>query len=69
MKKFAIAHADLFDNEMKIYFVEGSSEFQALYDYALQKGYGELEDCADLEALKTLFWDCDELVEISELPE
>ena len=67
MPKYAIAHANLFDNELDIMFVEADS-----WQQALARGHFiSEEDIANLnsiEELKEQFFNMDALIHVSEIP-
>ncbi len=69
MKKFVIATATC-GGDMFITFMEGNSAFEVLEAYAIKEDYGfrKHDDYNDMMELQGLFWDCDQSVEIKEIP-
>lgn len=69
MKKFAIAHA-YEDGDVVISFVEGKNKFEALVKYAKDEDYEfSSDDYCSIDELKYLFGDCDQSIEIKEIPQ
>lgn len=70
MKKFAVAHASLFDNELKVEFHEGSDWREALVKHSvfdsMRKDHIEyLDDIPeDLEDAKDYFFNGDALIDV-----
>ena len=66
MLKYAIAHANLYDNEIDIVFVEADSWHQALV-----KGQfiseEDIDNISDIEALKDWFFNMDALINVKEI--
>lgn len=68
MKKFAIAHANLFDNEIKIHFVTAETDVIALASFLRNESF-EVEDDKSVQELEAEAFNGDALVTVRELPQ
>jgi hypothetical protein len=67
MKRFALAYANLFDNEIKIHIFEGETALSVATAFLSREGY-ELHTEVSLEALKETAFNSDALLEVIEIP-
>lgn len=67
MKRFALAFASLFDNEIKIHILEGETALSVATAFLSREGY-ELRTEATLEDLKETAFNGDTLLEVIEIP-
>jgi hypothetical protein len=66
MKRWAVAFANFYDNDITIEFVEASTWQEAIKKHP---GVGETEFSSEtLNEAKTDFFDCDSLIDVKELP-
>jgi hypothetical protein len=69
MKKFVVARAN-YDGDISISFINAENRFEALKEYARINDWAFTDsEYENIEDLTQLFYDCDQAVEVEEIPE